>query len=149
MVQVNRAISLVRRYPSSSSKYGTNGELMRGLLLLATRIRAHDLAMEKKTAEFRAFESRGWNSSEVPTTVCTLKEPTAPFPSCSIPIQDSIDMEEAIPDHDIRTCSAHNCSGMHCELWDVCLTGDKKVCLLRWRIIWRCYLVKNGSGYLM
>jgi hypothetical protein len=127
--QVNRAISLVRRFPPSNSKFGTNGQLMRALLMLVTRMRAHDLATEQKTADFRTFENRGWISSEVPSTSCTLRDPTAPFPSCNLPIQDSIDTEEAIVHHGIRACSAHNCSGMHCELQDVCLTADKTVCL--------------------
>ena len=139
---VHRAYALVRRFPPSSSRYGTNGEMMRSLLMLVNRMHAHELAMEQKAAEFRASENREWNGPEVPSTSCTLQHPIAPFPSCTLPIHDSIEMAEVIVDHDagIRTCSAHNCSGMHCELWDVCLTSAKTV-----RLFDDSVCVVNGS----
>jgi len=137
--------------------FGTNGTLKHALTHLSARMQTHDNAAAKKAAAFQdntaaqkaaavhahtkpdskhtiantvsgAKQIRTSGTSAQPMSAdCVLRNPTAAFPACRIPIHDTITLDGGDAEMRRLRCSTHNCSGLHCELRDVCVSWHNEV----------------------
>eukprot|EP00802_Teleaulax_amphioxeia_P004363 Tamp_04367.p1 GENE.Tamp_04367~~Tamp_04367.p1 ORF type:complete len:655 (+),score=74.69 Tamp_04367:992-2956(+) len=127
-----RTISLLRRLPptqDANSIHGTNGTMVRALDTLARRMHNHHVHVERQADMFHAFKAKhdaGPSTGPLASSPeCELSNTTDPFPECSIPIHDNIDV--GILTRGRKRCSEHICVGQFCELRHVCSRGLDKI----------------------